>query len=106
MNTDKKIQNFKILLEHIKKRPGMYVQGGEYALLVSFIDGYLVCFKEFSDIDLSNDFRDWVHQKYKHFAIHEAWYIHKYVANENPELATTKLFEHWNEFLNTYNPTK
>jgi hypothetical protein len=107
MDTDKAVKNFRTLLKHMEQRPAMYVKGGEYHLLTTFLDGYLLCFHQITGGNLAQCFREWVQGKYKkHFAIHEAAYILHYVAMDDSELAAKKLFELWNEFLDWYNPTQ
>lgn len=67
------IDKFKELLHHMQPRLGMYIADQDFPSLVSFLDGYLICYKDATGVDVVTEFREWMFVKYKrHFALHAA----------------------------------
>ncbi len=100
------MENIKSILWHLENRRSMYIDNS-YFSLINFIQGYCICYRDFSKIDISANFQDWLRKKEgKYFALHWGTYILTELSNKNEQLAIEKLFIFWNEFIDETNENK
>ncbi|MCD6068815.1 MAG: hypothetical protein K0S33_3641 [Bacteroidetes bacterium] len=98
------IQQFKNIIGNLQSSRNIYIDNS-YSSLISFVEGYGICFRECHGVDVNSAFRNWLRTKFKRdFSSHWSIYILNYVAHKDEKAATEKLFGYWNEFLESYNP--
>jgi hypothetical protein len=99
------MQNIKQILFHLKNRENMYVQGG-YLSIVDFLVGYLSCYRDLKNIDVSDNFKIWLHNKLNTtFSLHWGYYFLRIQAKGNEENAKKILFTYWEEYLDFVSPS-
>jgi hypothetical protein len=98
------MQNIKNILFNLKNREKMYAQGG-YISILDFIEGYLSCYKDLKNIDISNNFQIWLHDKLNvKFSLRWGYYFLQILAKDNEQNAKKILFDYWEEYLDLVSP--
>lgn len=95
------IEKFKTILWHLEHRQNMYTGEGHIPL-INFIDGYELAMRDYLQIDILEEFREWLKEQQQYqFSMHWGYYILRVIADNDEQVATKKLFELLKEFLNS-----
>ena len=94
------INNLSSIIDRLKNRRGMYIFDNSYNSLASFLIGYISAINDYnSDINISNEFRNWLHKREGiHTSLHWSAYILNECAKKNEEKACQILIELLYEF--------
>jgi hypothetical protein len=99
------MQNIKNILLQLKNREGMYIHAG-YISLLDFIEGYLFCYKDLKNINVSNNFQMWLHSKLNvKFSLRWGYYFLQILAKNDEKKAKEILFDYWDEYLESVLPS-
>jgi hypothetical protein len=98
------VQQFKNIIGNLQSRRNIYIDDS-YASLVSFVEGYGICFRECSGLDVNRAFLNFLWAKFqRQFSSHWGNYILNFIAHKDEKVASEKLLAYWNEFLQQYDP--
>jgi hypothetical protein len=88
------------LVKNLKQRKNMFLYASSYASYVNFLNGYDLCMEEMTNESHLKEFQKWLQEKAgHHFSMHWSSYILQELANDDDEIATQKLIELLDEFL-------
>ncbi|MEN7550411.1 hypothetical protein AAG747_21005 [Rapidithrix thailandica] len=91
---------FKVLILNLRNRRGIYLFDNTYKGLTSFLMGYQLGIENSSEIQLSDEFQNWLRGKFNsHFSIHWSSFIFQELAEKNEQKASVLLLDLLDEFL-------
>ncbi|MEI6408750.1 MAG: hypothetical protein WCR52_05170 [Bacteroidota bacterium] len=90
----------KSIVEHLEKRPGMFLVSNTFNAFINFLGGYTMAIYEAEGFSFDRAFSEWLAEKYN-LSPALAWHaqiLHK--TNKNEEAALNLVFLEINAYLN------
>lgn len=90
-------------INHIEKRPKMYVSNPNFVTISSLISGYFCAINDTEDVPLNLMFSEWLNKNGEKTSLIWNEYIFSVIAKNNEEIAYFELFEKIKLFINDLN---